>query len=200
MLKKINRKEPDTRQKILSAAFNLFAQRGMRDISMREIAQACGVTKPVIYYYFKDKDALCFEIAKDFGGREEEKLLSIAAENPDFAKFLEKLFASYLGREANKNMVYFMTHLHSYASSNPRLAAALKRQSYRALLGDILRGHAQKGAFARGRLDIAKHLIIANIMHMVLSGQYDQINFKQTYPAEIAKAVLKAIDYKGEIK
>ena len=202
MPKKQNKKECDTKQKILSTAFDLFAQRGMRDISMREIAQACKVSKPVIYYYFKDKDALCFETVKDFGRRQEERLLSTAAANPDFAGFLEKLFASFLGKAANKNMLSFLMHLHSYASSNPRIERRLKAQRARSagLMLDILRAQEQSGKIAPGACYGAQHLISASIMHMVLSSHHSHIKFRPTHAADIAKAILKAVDYKGDIK
>lgn len=50
--------QSDTRRQILAQAEQLFAARGFDGVSMREIAEACGMTKANLYYYFEDKDAL----------------------------------------------------------------------------------------------------------------------------------------------
>jgi AcrR family transcriptional regulator len=43
---------------LLAQAWRLFQQRGFRGTSLDEICQACMVTKPTLYYYFPDKEAL----------------------------------------------------------------------------------------------------------------------------------------------
>ncbi len=45
----------NNKQRILDAAAALFADRGYDGVSVREIAERAEVTKPVIYYYFKNK-------------------------------------------------------------------------------------------------------------------------------------------------
>jgi AcrR family transcriptional regulator len=44
--------------KILRNARRLFAQNGYDRVSMDRIAAGCGLTKPVLYYYFENKRAL----------------------------------------------------------------------------------------------------------------------------------------------
>jgi len=51
-----------TRIRILQKAGELFARRGYREISMREIAAECGITKPAIYHYFRGKKQLYLEV------------------------------------------------------------------------------------------------------------------------------------------
>jgi AcrR family transcriptional regulator len=53
---------PTARGAILYAATCLFAERGYHALSMREIAAAVGVTKPALYYHFKDKQELFLAI------------------------------------------------------------------------------------------------------------------------------------------
>lgn len=43
---------------ILKAATTLFANKGYSGTSVREIVETAGVTKPTLYYYFKNKDDL----------------------------------------------------------------------------------------------------------------------------------------------
>ena len=47
-----------TEARILMAAANLFANKGYAGTAVREIVDAAGVTKPTLYYYFKNKEDL----------------------------------------------------------------------------------------------------------------------------------------------
>lgn len=48
--------------KILANARRLFARHGFDRVSMDALAAACRVTKPTIYYYFKDKRAVLLAV------------------------------------------------------------------------------------------------------------------------------------------
>ena len=48
----------DQRSLILRRAAELFARQGYPATSMNQVAQACGCSKPTLYHYFRDKDAL----------------------------------------------------------------------------------------------------------------------------------------------
>lgn len=53
---------PDMLARILAEATGLFVARGYRGISMREIAEAVGISKAGLYYHFKDKEELFLAI------------------------------------------------------------------------------------------------------------------------------------------
>jgi AcrR family transcriptional regulator len=55
-----------SRESILEHALELFSQVGYRGTSMRELAQACGLTKPGLYHYFATKEAI-FEALLESG-------------------------------------------------------------------------------------------------------------------------------------
>jgi len=56
----------DSKEKILQVAFNLFLQKGYRDVSLSEIVQQVGLTKGAFYHYFKGKDQLFLEIVDHY--------------------------------------------------------------------------------------------------------------------------------------
>lgn len=60
--KKANSNAASTKEKIEREAITIFSEKGYDAASMREIAEASGVTKPVIYYYFDSKDNLCHHL------------------------------------------------------------------------------------------------------------------------------------------
>jgi TetR/AcrR family transcriptional regulator len=54
----------DQRELILSQAAQLFALQGYAGTSMNEVAEACRMSKPALYHYFRDKYALLVNIAE----------------------------------------------------------------------------------------------------------------------------------------
>jgi AcrR family transcriptional regulator len=59
----------ERRQQLLAVACDLFARSGFHDTSMDDIAEAAGVTKPVLYQHFPSKRALYVELLEDTGRR-----------------------------------------------------------------------------------------------------------------------------------
>jgi TetR/AcrR family transcriptional regulator len=55
----------DQRGLILQRAAELFAQHGYAATSMNAVAEACGFTKPTLYHYVRDKDALLASICDE---------------------------------------------------------------------------------------------------------------------------------------
>jgi len=54
--------EGAVRQRLLTAALELFTRKGYAATTVREIVAAAGVSKPVLYYYFKNKEGIYLEL------------------------------------------------------------------------------------------------------------------------------------------
>lgn len=52
----------DRHDQIVEAAAAVFTQRGYQGTSLEDIAAHAGITRPLIYHYFRDKDALYLEV------------------------------------------------------------------------------------------------------------------------------------------
>jgi TetR/AcrR family transcriptional regulator len=52
------------RQRLLEGAAELFTQKGYASTTVREIVGAAGVTKPVLYYYFRNKEGIYLELMR----------------------------------------------------------------------------------------------------------------------------------------
>jgi AcrR family transcriptional regulator len=55
------------RRQLLDVAVDVFAERGFHGTSMDEVAEAAGVTKPVLYQHFDSKRELFVELLDDVG-------------------------------------------------------------------------------------------------------------------------------------
>lgn len=101
-----------TKEIIFRTAAHLFAQKGFDGVSMREISEQSGVTKPTIYYYFGSKEGIyealidsglqhvvsSFEDIAHINASAKNKLVmmtkkffQLAVEEPDFSKFFMTL-------------------------------------------------------------------------------------------------------------
>ncbi len=88
---------PDSggRDAILDTSAKLFSQQGYKEVSIRDIAQACGMTNAALYYHFKNKEDLFLAMLQ----RDHEQTLDAlraAANGPgDLRADLKQLVARY---------------------------------------------------------------------------------------------------------
>ncbi|MFZ4858447.1 MAG: TetR/AcrR family transcriptional regulator [Desulfuromonadaceae bacterium] len=67
----------ESRERLLGAALELFTQKGYAATSVREICLVAGVTKPVLYYYFKSKEGIYQQLMEDSYSRFEAMLADL---------------------------------------------------------------------------------------------------------------------------
>ena len=70
----------EVRGRLLAGATGLFASKGYASTTVREIVERAGVTKPVLYYYFRSKEGIYLELMREpfgkFASLVEETLLT----------------------------------------------------------------------------------------------------------------------------
>src|SRR5512139_1209038 len=89
-----NRAEPENgsaRQRLLAAATDLFTQRGYAATTVREIVGAAGVTKPVLYYYFRNKEGIYLELMRQAFSRLDELIAGAVGDMGSSAQKLLRL-------------------------------------------------------------------------------------------------------------
>jgi AcrR family transcriptional regulator len=81
--------EADTRNAIMRHAAALFAARGYDAVSVREIVEAAGVTKPSLYYYFDSKEGLARALIDELHAAGAEMRRGVFATAKDVRDLLE---------------------------------------------------------------------------------------------------------------
>jgi AcrR family transcriptional regulator len=84
------------RTAILETAAQLFADHGFRGASMADLAQACGVSKPLLYHYYRDKEQLLFDTADSYMDRLLEIVEEVRAQRLPPADQLHALIARFM--------------------------------------------------------------------------------------------------------
>ena len=87
----------EAESKLLESALSLFSQKGYEGTSIREIIEGAGVTRPVLYYYFENKEDLFNRLVEvKFGelvGQIEEIKLNTSGCAPRLKKIIRVAFA-----------------------------------------------------------------------------------------------------------
>jgi AcrR family transcriptional regulator len=148
------RSSSDTSERIHDAGLTLFNERGYTGTTVRELADACGLTPGAIYNHYASKEALLFAIV-DRVHDEADAVLSatLRAGGDDPVVQLEALASAFTAfhiarpretRVANRDYIYLPT--------GERDSVVRRRRRVRALFADVLREGERRGSFSFGEL------------------------------------------------
>jgi len=84
-----------SKEKIIKAAIRVFSKKGYDGASMREIAESARLTKPMIYYHFKNKNDLYLYLLETHIGTLYEGLLDILDAGHDHTTTLGRIIDLY---------------------------------------------------------------------------------------------------------
>lgn len=114
------------RRQLFEVALQLFAERGYRATTMDDIAEAAGVTKPLLYQHFSSKRALYLLLAESVAQQMLEAIAeaSAAAEGP--RQQVEMGFAAYFRLVASHEAAFRLLYGRDNADDE-ELGLALRR-------------------------------------------------------------------------
>jgi AcrR family transcriptional regulator len=85
----------ERRQQLLEVALAVFGRHGFHHTSMNDLAEAAGVTKPVLYQHFGSKRELYLEVLREVGGRLMDAVGKAIAAAPGPRQQVEGGFRAY---------------------------------------------------------------------------------------------------------
>jgi len=85
----------ERRRQLLDVALAVFATKGFHNATMNDLAEAAGVTKPVIYQHFGSKRGLYLELLRDLGARMRDEVGKAVAEAGTPREQVERGFTAY---------------------------------------------------------------------------------------------------------
>ena len=92
---------PARREQILDVALTVFAATGYHGASMNDVAEAAGVTKPVLYQHFESKRDLYQALLREAGTRMLNAIIKGSSEATDGKTLTELGYRSYFRWVAN---------------------------------------------------------------------------------------------------
>lgn len=117
---------PRRRRQLLDVALERFAASGFHATSMDDVAEAAGVTKPVLYQHFRSKRELYLELLEDVGAQLTEAITTATARAEGPRQQVELGFASYLQFVAENDSAFSLL-FGSGARRDAEFADAVRR-------------------------------------------------------------------------
>ncbi|MBV8235042.1 MAG: TetR/AcrR family transcriptional regulator [Acidimicrobiia bacterium] len=182
------------RRQLLDVSLEVFARRGFHSASMTDVADAAGVTKPVLYQHFGSKRELYLELLDDVGQRllEEVQKATAAAGGP--RQQVASGFAAYFQFVADNENAFRLLFGGDGREADPEFADAIRRvedaiaDAIAALIeADIDDDHRRLLAY--GVVGVAE----ATSRHWVLSGRPDDVDTLSRRVADLTWAGLRGI-------
>jgi AcrR family transcriptional regulator len=114
------------RRQLFDVALRLFAKRGYAATTMDDIAEAAGVTKPLVYQHFESKRALYLELMDVFSGELVNRIVTATADAGGPRQQVELGFAAYFELMVGNEQAFRLLYGRD-APDDPELGAALRR-------------------------------------------------------------------------
>ncbi len=146
------RESNEAELRLLESALGLFSEKGYEGTSIREIIEGAGVTRPVLYYYFANKEDLFRRLLEPALSEYTQLLRSIRENYPEVVGRLKAIArATFMFAENNPQAVRLILQLYfSPPKCGPKLDKSIYRLRRFRLLEDIMQEGLDKGELAGG--------------------------------------------------
>jgi AcrR family transcriptional regulator len=93
----------DTKERIIFSSFNLFFNKGYKDVSLQDISKSVGITKGGFYHYYKSKEELFIEMMEVcYFNYMESLIVYLKDKTTGFKEKLKKVMYFYYDEFATK--------------------------------------------------------------------------------------------------
>ena len=149
--------ESGMRATIIEKAKSLFIEHGYLGLSMREIAEKVGVSKPALYYHFKDKEELFYAVLSS--GLEEIGRMIHSINNQPVSSYKKiSLFMEYVLTQPTEQRAFIRLGTQEITQLSPasrQLFAESYRQQFTERLRAMIQTGIENGEFREMDTDIA---------------------------------------------
>jgi AcrR family transcriptional regulator len=140
---------PSRRDELLELAAAMFAERGLRSTTVRDIADSAGILSGSLYHHFKSKEQMAEEVLRDFLDWLFARYLEIVDTEPDPLERLKGLFmASFEAIEHRHAQVVIYQDEAKRLSALPQFSFVDERnREQRKMWVDVLKQGIEQGCF-----------------------------------------------------
>ena len=159
------------KERIRKAAIALFADKGFAATTTREICEGASVTKPVLYYYFKNKELLFHSLLMD-ASEESMRLLVRAAQQKGTAreKLINVTAASFALTMCNPKLsMMFLRMVFPSGEDEPGIDCVQIGKEKSRLIAGIVADGIRRGEMRGRPTDVARALVG---IHLIYSMSY----------------------------
>lgn len=174
------RTAPEMKAALAQQAFELFAEKGVVNISIDDIAAAAGVTKGSFYHHYANKDEVILAAARCYYQYYQQRIFKIMSEESDPSVRLKRvLHDAVRGCIIDPRNRRFTIELFSLSLSNAEI-----RESWAMFLASVRQTYIglMQSACASGEMNISNITAIVDVMLATMEG----IKLRSVYQPQIA--------------
>jgi AcrR family transcriptional regulator len=119
-------RKAERKRQLLQHAKQLFVTHGYQDTTTKEIAEAAGVSEPVLYRHFESKKALFLEVLEEIRAATVKRWHAETAEITDPLAKLHAITDIYLGSTREHALEFRIMHRTLIETDDPEIAALLR--------------------------------------------------------------------------
>jgi AcrR family transcriptional regulator len=164
-----------SRARILKAAREEFANKGLGGARVDQIAQSAGINKRMLYHYFGNKDALFRAVLEENYAhkRDSERALELEKDDPREAirKWVTLTWNYYIEHPEFLNLLN-SANLHHARHVQASTEVKKMRAPFVKMMGAILDKGVSQGVFREGVDPVQMYITIAGMSYFYLSNQH----------------------------
>lgn len=169
-------------REIFEHAMTLFERNGFHRTSMNEIAEACGVTKPTLYYYFRNKSHLLETLYEDITRDFFEQVAAMSASDAPADQRLHLLIARQVAYNIGNRrfLSIFWRERHQLDDAARKSLAQIER-NFEAMVQNIVDAGLADGSFTASDPKVATYAVLG-----LLSTVHRWAEYVDSDPQQIA--------------
>lgn len=157
------KKQAYVQDEILSSAATLFADKGFRAITINDVAASLGYTKSVVYYYFKNKNEILWQIFNRMHQCYEDTIVGILQEDLPTDETLKKILCQHalnVMQRKDWTAIYFRDE--SELEEPQRLLIRKRKREYDKMIEGVYQRGVVEGLFK----PVPTHIAVSGFMGM----------------------------------
>jgi TetR/AcrR family fatty acid metabolism transcriptional regulator len=188
--------EINTKTKIFNVAARLIGQKGYHAVSMREISEQSGVSKPTIYYYFKSKEGLYRQLFISAIAYSDDQLNEILTRNISVKeKLIELIKVRFHQALRYPELAKFFLHLFIFMEDTP-LSAQFQAEAIirREILSKLIQEGINNKEFGlSAKTPIAVEIILGTLIYFI---SQQLVSHKKILSDQLAEEITEVL-FKG---
>lgn len=188
--------ESQTRARIFREAASLFAEKGYHGVSMREISERAGVTKPTIYYYFGSKEGIykaLIDLGLEHGFEKINHIIQL--DIPVKTKLVKLIQHRFKLSLQHPEIVKFFLRIMAFSENLPFLEDyKVKAERHRQILINVIQEGVDSGEFGAGAKPALAVEIIGGVLEHFIGMQLN--SRKKILSDQLAEDIIELL-FKG---
>jgi AcrR family transcriptional regulator len=161
-------KNEQTRQRLIRVTKELVLSEGYESVTVRRIAEAAGCTYPLLYHYFKDMDALFWQLRLEMIEDMIVELTPVSEQFNEPVHELKQVFASYAGYYFKHPNIFRFFYYYPFKRPESGDEFFNLEQRSHEMWHHSFEKLVQTGSIKKDDVEIAAKTIIYSIQGMIL--------------------------------